>query len=102
MRCSHRKKWRSVQCCRMQSSYDETADRVTFLYKLEPGVAESRGMNVAKMAGLAPEVLQVAKRKSTQMACEKTLATCSSKHIGDVFHKNLALLSQLQRSVNNA
>ena len=51
---------------------DATADdayRITFLYKLERGVAErSFGLNVARLAGLPTCVLQLAHEKAKMLA----------------------------------
>lgn len=51
----------------MQSAYEESSDRVKFLYKFVPGVApQSFGIYVARMAGINDRVLEIAKKKSEQ------------------------------------
>jgi DNA mismatch repair ATPase MutS len=49
-------------------------EEVVFLYKLEPGPTESSfGLNVAKMAGLPNDILQMATKLAKQF--EQTMTT---------------------------
>ena len=55
------------------------AARITFLYTLVPGAAKrSYGLNVARLAGLEPSVLQRAGEKSLEM--ERAIAQKADTH----------------------
>ncbi|EEB07647.1 MutS protein [Schizosaccharomyces japonicus yFS275] len=61
----HHKQLRMMQ---MSALVDEAGRRVTFLYKLVDGVcSKSYGMNVASMASVPEEVVQVAETKSLEL-----------------------------------
>ena len=59
----------AVRLMHMQADVDAAARRVTFLYRLVPGVCPaSHGMHVARMAGVARAVVERAERVGEQLA----------------------------------
>lgn len=88
--------WENVRCYRMKNEYDPEDEKVTFLYKAEPGIAESHGLYIAKMAGIPTEALQFAKDKIAVMNSEKLI---SAFNPAKKFESSISLLVELASGI---
>ena len=84
------KSFKNVENYHMGYELDEKKDSVRFLYKFQKGTALSFGLNVAKLADLPNEVLEIAKEKAEMMRSET----------GNMFSEKF-LSQQLQKSLKN-
>lgn len=71
-----------VQLGHMNCCVDATLEQVTFLYKLTSGMCpKSHGINVARLAGLPPSVVNMAQMKSQEFESELLRVSQSSESL---------------------
>ncbi|CDR97737.1 DNA repair protein, putative [Babesia bigemina] len=70
--CAYALRLPRVTLCHMTAAFDDEARTLTFLYKLAQGQCpESHGIHVARLAGIPPNVLEMAEKVSRRFRAQK-------------------------------
>ncbi len=86
------KSFKNIKEFYMEYKYNENTEEIGFLYKFIEGVASgSFGVNVARMAGVPREVLEVAKERAGMMN-EEMKKLKGVGEINEMFNKCLSLM----------